>query len=122
VGWPPLLAPPPELEEVIPPEDRVEEVVLVVPPISPPLLIELAKVVPPIDAIPPVPRLPPTTVPPADPSWFRLGALLLHARPSKHAKTTKPAFVFIGYLLAPTTTSVACAPPVPFTASASRRT
>jgi hypothetical protein len=118
-----LLAVPPGLDkaELIPPEENVA--VLLVPPIWPPVLIELGKVAPPIDAIPPVPELPPsTTVPPADPSWITLGALLLHARPSKHAKTTEPAFVFIGYLLAPTTTSVACAPPVPFTASASRRT
>jgi hypothetical protein len=124
VIWPALLAPSPELEEVIPPEDCVEEkVVLLVPPIWPPVLMELAKVAPPVDAIPPVPELPPSAaVPPADPSWFTLGALLLHARPSRHAKTTGRPFVFIGYLRAPTTTSVACAPPVPFTASASKRT
>ena len=99
MGWPPLLAPPPELEEAIPPEDRVEEeIVPVVPPIWPPLLIELAKVMPPLDVLPPVPELAPG-VPPADPSWFTLGAVLLQARPSAHANTVESSLVFMGVAL-----------------------
>ena len=90
VVWPPV---PAELEEgdVVPPDNRVEESVLVAPPPWPPLWTEL----PP--AMPPVPELPPGPVaPPADPFWFTLGALLLQARPIAHAKRVESSFVFMG--------------------------
>jgi hypothetical protein len=88
--WPPV---PAELEEgdVVPPDNRVEESVLVAPPPWPPVWTEL----PP--AMPPVPELPPGPVaPPADPSWFTLGALLLQARPIAHAKRVESSLVFMG--------------------------
>ena len=59
------------------------------------MLIELAKVTPPLDALPPVPELA-AGVPPADPSWFTLGALLLQARPIAHANTVETSLVFMG--------------------------
>jgi hypothetical protein len=97
----PLLGPPvpAELEEgdVVPPDNRVDESVLVAPPPWPPVWTELPPVVPPVDALPPVPELPPGPVaPPADPSWFTLGALLLQARPIAHANRVETSLVFMG--------------------------
>jgi hypothetical protein len=96
VVWPPV---PAELEEndVVPPDHRVDESVLVAPPLWPPVWTELPPVVPPVDALAPVPELAPGLVaPPADPSWFTLGALLLQARPIAHANRADTSLVFMG--------------------------
>ena len=97
-AWPPV---PAELEkgDVVPPDKRVEESVLVAPPPWPPVWtgLPLPPVVPPVDALAPVPELPPSPVaPPADPSWFTLGALLLQARPIAHANRVETSLVFMG--------------------------
>jgi hypothetical protein len=94
--WPPV---PAELEkgDVVPPDKGVEESVLVAPPPWPPIRTEPPPVVPPVDALPPVPELAPGPVaPPADPSWFTLGALLLQARPIAHANRVETSLVFMG--------------------------
>lgn len=93
--WPPV---PGELAEgdVVPPDHRVDESALVVPPPWLPVWIELPRVVPPVDALPPVPELPPGRVaPPDDPSWFTLGALLPQARPIAHANRVETSLVFM---------------------------
>jgi hypothetical protein len=94
--WPPV---PAELEEGVPPDNRVEESVLVAPPPWPPIWtgLPLPPVVSPVDALPPVPELAPGPVaPPADPSWFTLGALLLQARPITQANNVETSLVFMG--------------------------
>jgi hypothetical protein len=115
VVWPPVPLWPPGAEEaevappwatvpaelaagdVVPPDHRVDESVLVAPPLWPPVWTELPPAMPPVAAISPVPELPPGPVaPPADPSWFTLGALLLQARPIAHANRVETSLVFMG--------------------------
>ena len=96
VVWPPV---PAELEEgdVVPPDNRVDDGVVVAPPPWPPVWTEPPPVVPPVDALPPVPELAPGPVaPPAEPSWFTLGALLPQARPIAHANMVETSLVFMG--------------------------
>jgi len=94
--WPPV---PAKLEEndVVPPDKGVEESGLIASPPWPPVWAELPPAVPPVAALPPVPELAPgPVVPPADPSRFTLGALLLQARPIAHANRVETSLVFMG--------------------------
>ena len=94
--WPPVLA---KLEEgdVVPPDSRGEEGVLVAPPPWPPFWTELPPAVPPVATLPPVPELPADpVVPPAHAFWFTLGAVPLQARPIAHANRVETSLVFMG--------------------------